>query len=144
MLPKTKKELKNNNTKDAIFVKKYFRRISKKKAIEINPYLKEWFKVKNNRNTKAYVCTKYNPKTKLCTIHGNSPDICKGYPLYPHIKYDVLKYGLGYDYKFYSDKCGFHLWHEELIKKWRIIEIIKFLKDRQTPIPKLSINEKNI
>lgn len=100
----TKKEVKSKRGPDVAFILKNWKRISKEKAIEINPYLKNWLniKCKFGRSMYFYKCLKYDPKSKLCLVHDKRPNVCSGYPIYKRGTVSEKE-------TFYTEKCGFNI-----------------------------------
>jgi Fe-S-cluster containining protein len=86
---------------DCLFVKNNFYMITKKEALEINPFLKHWLKNKERKHY-FYKCKKFDDKKNKCLIHKNKPDICKDYPFYGK---DKRKYS---KYSFYTENCGYN------------------------------------
>lgn len=95
------REVAKTGDSDTIFVLRYWKVISLKKARQINPYY-----VKQVESTKAvftrtyYTCTKFNPRTNHCRVHNHKPGICKNYPYYGRAV-------ISSDFQFPSEKCGY-------------------------------------
>lgn len=80
----------------------HWKRISRKKALEINPYLLGLMNEYWEGSVKLYwySCT-YIQEDNTCSIHDKRPPICKGYPWYGH---DPK--GLEF---LYGENCGYRI-----------------------------------
>lgn len=87
------------NGGDAAFIINNWTRISQATALKINPYLKLWTRKKEK--SYFYKCNKFNPETRLCSIHKERPRVCAKFPLYGRKK-------LRLDEVLYSKDCGFN------------------------------------
>ncbi len=91
------------NAVDGDFIKK-LKRISKRKAYKINPFLK----VRASKLKVAYFqCPQLDEATHLCKIHNNKPMMCSQYPFYG----EPIIYCR--DNLIYGSKCGYYLTREE-------------------------------
>lgn len=112
---------------DSEFASLFFESITEEDALAINPYLKTWGL---NGGTKYYYrCTKFDKSTNSCTVNGQKPHTCSGYPWYgrsPNPK-DPL----------YSASCGYHIDRERM----RVVDVLRLLKDKLS-IEKSGSNDK--
>lgn len=99
-----------SHTNDLIFVYMHWTPISVEKAVELNPYIKNWaggtyLDNPNKYPGHFYTCEFFDKEKKLCKVHGkNQPKICTGYP----------GYGSTINQRdFYSKECGFAPWNLE-------------------------------
>ena len=70
-----KKDFKKHE--DYKLLLRIWHRISKKKAIELRPQLKNI-----SKGHYFYTCNQYNKLTRSCMIYSKRPRACKGFPFY--------------------------------------------------------------
>jgi len=102
---------RQNKSSDAAFMFKFWKEISKKQAMAINPrYVKIADKGILLYNAKGqpvdksvrhhyFTCLKYNARSKTCRVHNYKPRVCSQYPWYgkpPRA-----------DFIFFSEDCGY-------------------------------------
>jgi len=100
---------------DMWFAKKFFINISKEKAFQINPYLKNWV-TNENFYYYYYRCLLYSEKLKKCRLHTYTSRLCKGFPWYDS--------GVKIDEHFYCEGCGFKI-DREILKLCVILKEIE-------------------
>ena len=61
---------------DAEFMKKHFKRISRKEASELSDYCSD------TEGLFFYVCDLFDTETRSCSDRANRPPACYGYPIY--------------------------------------------------------------
>jgi Fe-S-cluster containining protein len=103
LLPKNMQEIKRTargETKDSDcnFVARNFKEISRKKALKINSYLKNW--KEDNGIKHYYLCRYYDKLTKKCIVYTVRPRTCYGFPWYEYKKLQ--------EQSLYSKDCAFH------------------------------------
>jgi Fe-S-cluster containining protein len=76
------------------FVLKWWRRISRKKYVELHP------EAKDTISEFFYTCLKFDPQTRLCTAHDERPPVCSNYPWYGR---DPKPYGIPARCSFWVD-----------------------------------------
>ena len=68
--------LSDKNEYSLKFIKKYWRRISRKKFVAIHP------EAANTSSPYFYTCLKFDAVARLCMAHDERPAICSDYPWY--------------------------------------------------------------
>jgi Fe-S-cluster containining protein len=104
-------EVKNSKSLDVPFILKNWTPITEEEAEKINPYVVNIYKNKSKAWRNYYKCLMYDKENKLCKDHKNRPDVCGGFPFYPHqtsyfIEINGVK-KLDKNYSLYSENCYF-------------------------------------
>lgn len=104
----SKKHIEKSNSPDVSFLLKNWVPITKKEALNINPYIKVEFNLSIDKY--FYKCLMYDKENKKCKDHKNRPEVCSGFPFYPHKK--QIELGgikkLQPSYTLYSKDCSFN------------------------------------
>jgi Fe-S-cluster containining protein len=86
---------------DIVFIYNFWKPISLREALSINPHLHTWVSIgEYPESSYFYKCLMFDPDTNLCKVNDNKPDVCKNYPWYRN--------GPRKPFKFYSLDCGFY------------------------------------
>ena len=92
---------------DPIFCYLNWKPISRDEAMEINPHLLNWEKLRLEDEKETgksapmnfYTCTKFDSETNRCTVHNERPRVCSAYPWYRGIDLNEMFYSLDCGYK---------------------------------------------
>jgi Fe-S-cluster containining protein len=90
------KFLKNYSNKDKNTIIKHWKLINKSEAIKRNPIIKDWI-----LDGAAYFKCDLLTDNNKCSVHGNAPPVCSGYPLYNCFEGDDPSL------MWYNSNCGY-------------------------------------
>lgn len=87
----TKKDLSDDP--EYPFIKKYWRRINRKSAYQLQPLLQTIYPEKEYdwSNRCFYTCLAWDSQSKLCAQYENRPAVCRSFPFYDSKKDNPAK-----------------------------------------------------
>lgn len=104
----SKKEMKRADySEERAFILKHWKRISRKKALELNPYLRTLIEeyIKGGVTLYWYSC-EYLGNDSLCTNYENRLPVCSGYPFYGNEPNNEFLYGENCGYRYLQELQG--------------------------------------